>query len=213
MLTIDQIKNVSFSKARAGYDPEEVDEFINDVIEVIQVKDHEKSELIRKMDILAKKIEEYRENEDTVKNAFLTTQKMSDKIEKEANDKAEYIVKSAEDRAKEILAEAEKATDRAKQKYIAINNDSAKLKEDILNLYKKHLTIVNELPSSEDADKRIEEINKKYPSETKVVNKESNEISSSSKKDATQRNQVTIEDESSDSKFNQLQFGDNYDVE
>lgn len=213
MLTIDQIKNVSFSKARAGYDPEEVDEFINDVIEVIQVKDHEKSELIRKMDILAKKIEEYRENEDTVKNAFLTTQKMSDKIEKEANDKAEYIVKSAEDRAKEILAEAEKATDRAKQKYIAINNDSAKLKEDILNLYKKHLTIVNELPSSEDADKRIEEINKKYPSETKVVNKESNEISSSSKKDVTQRNQVTIEDESSDSKFNQLQFGDNYDVE
>lgn len=213
MLTIDQIKNVSFSKARAGYDPEEVDEFINDVIEVIQVKDHEKNELIRKMDILAKKIEEYRENEDTVKNAFLTTQKMSDKIEKEANDKAEYIVKSAEDRAKEILAEAEKATDRAKQKYIAINNDSAKLKEDILNLYKKHLTIVNELPSSEDADKRIEEINKKYPSETKAVNKESNEISSSSKKDATQRNQVTIEDESTDSKFNQLQFGDNYDVE
>ena len=93
MLTIDEIKEVSFRRAgKNGYNAADVDEFIDDVTETVEQLIAEKNDCIRKMDILASKIEQYREDEETVRNALLTSQKLNDKTIKEAQNKAEYIV-------------------------------------------------------------------------------------------------------------------------
>lgn len=213
MLTVDEIKNVTFSKARAGYNPEEVDDFINDVLDLLDEKDNERKTLIKKMDILAKKIEEYRANEDTVKNAFLTTQRTADTMVKEAKEKADIIVKSAENKAKDILAEAEKATERAKDKYQSIHSETAALKDEILSVYKKHLSIVNEMPSHEDVAAKREDLDKKYPNETFKPSTSFDVEDTKVVKETTERKAIADDETANDEKFNQLQFGDNYDVE
>ncbi len=222
MLTIDEIKNISFRKAGMhGYNADDVDEFIDDVVELIESNNAEKADLKRKLDILAKKIEQYREDEETVRNALLSSQKVADQSIREANDKATYIIKAAEKKSRSILTEAEMATERAKDRYEGIQADTAQLKKEIIALYKKHLSIVEEMPNDEDVQKSREELDAKYPLEhaDEVISSAQDDIEEMDEAEAkaapaeekTERKAVVIEPKNE--KFDSLKFGDNYDVE
>ena len=104
MLTIEEIKNISFRKATrsGGYRAEDVDAFIDEVIATFEQQKKEKTNLVHKIDRLATRLEEYKEDEETVRNALLTSQKMSDACIKEAKEKA---AKKATKKAKEEVAE------------------------------------------------------------------------------------------------------------
>lgn len=225
MLSIDEIKSVSFRKAgMGGYKPEDVDEFIDDVVDTLEKKDVEKKDILKKLDILASKIEKYRQDEETVRNALFTSQKIADTTKKEAEEKAAKIIADAEKKAKEILAEAEGATEKAKDKYEAIINESASLRESLIAVYQKHLNLIKDLPSKEDASSKRKALDEKYPEEKiETATKEEivekpvvEEISSSSKpivSEDTERKPVKHMSDDNNEKFNSLQFGDNYDVE
>ena len=166
MLTIDEIREVSFRRAgKNGYNAADVDEFIDDVTDTVEQLIAEKNDCMRKMDILASKIEQYREDEETVRNALLTSQKLSDTKIREAQDKADYLIKSAERKSRAILTEAEMATEREKDKFEALHAETAKLRSEIIALYKKHLAMVEEMPKEADVKAKREELDKKYPFE------------------------------------------------
>lgn len=220
MLTIDEIKNITFRKAgMGGYRPDDVDEFIDDVVATLEQMKAEKSDLLRKMDILATKIEEYRTDEETVRNALLSSQKVADASVKEAKDKAAYIIKAAEKKSRAILTEAEMATEREKDKYEAVLNESAKLRKEIISLYKKHLALLDEFPTEETAKERREELDKKYPFEpvediidADDINVEEDMVVAADKKPDV-KPIIEKKSEPKNDKFEQLEFGDNYDVE
>ena len=229
MLSIEEIKNVKFHKAGKGYDVDDVEAFIEDVISTIEQLQGEKNELVRKMGILAKKIEQYREDEETVRNALITSQKLSDNTIKEANNKASYIIKSAEKKSRAILTEAEMATEREKDKFEALHSETAKLRKEIIAMYKKHLTMVEEFPTEEDVKAKREELDEKYPFEPiENIIPESNDAADV-EEEMVQTTEPVIEEEISvdeptvrveikhehdnSGKFQGLKFGDNYDVE
>ena len=166
MLTIEEIKNIAFRKSgMGGYRPDDVDEFIDDVIATFEQMKAEKADLLRKMDILATKIEQYRTDEETVRNALLSSQKIADSSLKEAKDKATYIIKAAEKKSRKILTEAEMATEREKDKYEAVLNETAKLRKEMIAMYKKHLALLDEFPTDDDVKNKREELDEKYPFE------------------------------------------------
>lgn len=220
MLTIDEIREVTFKRAgRNGYMADDVDNFIDDVIATVEQKDAEKAELIRKMDILAKKIEQYREDEETVRNALLQSQKISDGAIKDAKNKATYIIKSAEKKSRSILTEAEMATEREKDKYEALHADAAQLRKEIIALYKKHLSMVEEMPSEEDVQKKRAELDEKYPFEPveEIINADDidveEEMVQAGSAPEVDEEDGTVRREVKNEKFEKLKFGDNYDVE
>ena len=221
MLTIDEIREISFRRAgKNGYNAADVDEFIDEVTATVEQLIAEKEDCVRKMDILAGKIEQYREDEETVRNALLTSQKLSDSTIKEAQSKAEYIVKSAEKKSRSILTEAEMATEREKDKFEALHADTAKLREEIIALYKKHLALVEELPKEEDVKAKRAELDKKYPFEPveemikveEVNDAEEAAQAAAPAEDEDVKVRADLKHERHD-KFDQLKFGDNYDVE
>ena len=67
MLTIDEIKNISFRKAtlNGGYRAEDVDSFIDEVIVSFEQLKKEKTNLVHKIDVLATRVEQYRADEET----------------------------------------------------------------------------------------------------------------------------------------------------
>lgn len=221
MLTIEEIKNIAFRKAGVGgYRPDDVDEFIDDVIATFEQMKAEKADLLRKMDILATKIEQYRKDEETVRNALLSSQKIADQAQKEAKDKATYIIKAAEKKSRNILTEAEMATEREKDKYEAVLNETAKLRREIISLYKKHLSLLEEFPTEEDAKAKREELDKNYPFEPveEIINSDDINV----EEEMIQATEVApiikpkfedVKPEPKNDKFDQLKFGDNYDVE
>lgn len=223
MLTIEEIKNIAFRKAgMGGYRPDDVDEFIDDVIETIEKMKAEKADLLKKMDILATKIEQYRDDEETVRNALLSSQKIADQALKEANDKAAYIIKSAEKKSKKILTEAQMATEREKDKYEAVLAETAKLRKEMISLYKKHLSLLDEFPNEDAVAQRRDKLDEKFPFEPvdEIINADEVEIdveeemvqAAEVKPNVKPKTEESNEEPKND-KFDQLKFGDNYDVE
>ncbi len=225
MLSIEEIKDVKFHKAgKNAYNVDDVEAFIEDVIATVEQLQAEKNELIRKLGILAKKIEQYRDDEETVRNALITSQKLSDNTLKEANNKASYIIKSAEKKSRSILTEAEMATEREKDKFEALHAETAKLRKELIALYKKHLSIVEELPTEEDVKAKRAELDEKYPFEPieNILPEMPVEIEEPAQtaepapdaKPAAEEPTVRVEVKHGNSdKFEGLKFGDNYDVE
>ena len=218
MLTIDEIKNIAFRKSgMGGYRPDDVDEFIDDVIATFEQMKAEKADLLRKMDILATKIEQYRTEEETVRNALLSSQKVSDQAHKEAKDKATYIIKAAEKKSRKILTEAEMATEREKDKYEAVLAETAKLRKEMIAMYKKHLSLLDEFPTEEYVKEKRDELDEKYPFEPveDIINSDDFDVEEEMVKATDVAPAAKAEEPKYEhnEKFDQLKFGDNYDVE
>ena len=230
MITIDEIKNVSFRKAgRQGYMAEDVDAFIDEVIVAFEQLKKEKTNLVHKIDVLATRVEQYRADEETVRNALLASQKVSDACIREAKEKASKIVREAETKAQQLLVDTNRMTATEKENYLLLQSDAVKLKGELIELYKKHIPTTAELEAAK------QELNEKYPTapvieekpqetvqpakpaaveekkadaETAAVSdKTVDEILSSTNAAANEKNT-----EKKAPKFGHLKFGDNYDV-
>lgn len=233
MLTIDEIKNVSFRKATlsGGYRAEDVDEFIDEVIASFEQLKKEKTNLVHKIDRLATRLEEYRADEETVRNALLTSQKMSDACIKEAREKAGRIIRDAEEKAQVLSVEANKMTAIEKENYLSLQADAVALRNELIELYKNHIKAIDELPTSVDLENTKKELDEKYPTEPtdEIEYAPAQEVQPEPQPQVMKEPQPTqvlpqqevreaaeVDDTKvavkRQSKFNHLKFGDNYDV-
>lgn len=107
MLTPDKIKNKEFhTTGKGSYRSEEVDDFMKEVHASYEKVFRENGEIIKKMSILANKVEEYKKDEDSLRQALLSAQKLADQITSEAKANAEKKLADAEANAESILNEA-----------------------------------------------------------------------------------------------------------
>lgn len=112
MLTPEQVKNHQFSASGRGtYRAAEVDDFFGIVSDSYEQVCRGNDELLKKIKLLAEKIEEYRADEDNIKAALVTAQRMADKIVKEARQKADDELKKATADAVNLISESEKTAE------------------------------------------------------------------------------------------------------
>ena len=96
MLTPQQIDQISFGRATfGGYDMEDVDEFLTPLTEDYVTLYKENALLKSKMRVLVGKLEEYRKNEASMKDAIVNAQKTCDKMVRDAEVKAAQMLSSA----------------------------------------------------------------------------------------------------------------------
>lgn len=108
-----EIINKKFEKAAFnGYKTEDVDEFLKEVSDEFAMLQKEKSELERKLEVLADKIREYREDEDALKDALLIAQKQGNAIVAESRASAEKLTKETDEAIEKKLAETKARVDR-----------------------------------------------------------------------------------------------------
>lgn len=113
MITPSQIREKNLSTVQnGGYDKDEVNELLADVVESYEAVYNENKELYRKMEILANKIEEYRSEEDSIKTALITAQKMADRITKDAKEKAEEKLTESAATAQQTVMDAKEKADK-----------------------------------------------------------------------------------------------------
>ncbi|MBR2100880.1 MAG: DivIVA domain-containing protein [Eubacterium sp.] len=106
MISANDLRNTKFSPEQNGYNVDEVNAALSEAAETIEGYINENKELYRKMELLAKKIEEYREEEDSIKSALITAQKMADKLEKESKETAAQLIDESNSTAEKTIAEA-----------------------------------------------------------------------------------------------------------
>ena len=107
MFTPQQIDQISFKKATfGGYDMEQVDEFLEPLTEDYVTLYKENALLKSKMRVLVGKLEEYRKNEASMKEAVVNAQKTCNKMVMEAEAKCAKMLQNASAAAAAPVAEA-----------------------------------------------------------------------------------------------------------
>ncbi len=101
------IRDKKFLEVMRGYKKEDVDEFLSEVASEFSKLRKANEELEKKLEVLADKIREYREDEDALKEALLGAQKQGRMVVDEAKEKAANIVMDAQNKSDEIIKEAE----------------------------------------------------------------------------------------------------------
>lgn len=138
MITPGQIRERKISTVEGGgYDRNEVNELLVDILESYEAVCAENKELYRKMEILANRIEEYREDEDSIKTALISAQKMANHLTQEAKDKAEKLLSESSASAQQTVQDAREKADRivgeAREYVSNLTKEKAKAADEIVS--------------------------------------------------------------------------------
>ena len=105
-LTPMDINNKEFKRVLRGYCPEEVDEFLDQIVEEYEILFKENTALKEKLENSNDKIEHYSKIENTIQNTLLLAQNTAEQAKANAQKEADVIIKSANDTAQRILDKA-----------------------------------------------------------------------------------------------------------
>ena len=107
MFTPQQIEKISFGRATfGGYDIQEVDALLGPLTEDYIALYKENALLKNKMKVLVAKLEEYRQNESSMKEAMENAQRTSDLMVREAEAKRTQMLSEAEAKCTQMLNDA-----------------------------------------------------------------------------------------------------------
>ncbi|MBQ9168017.1 MAG: DivIVA domain-containing protein [Oscillospiraceae bacterium] len=220
MFTPQQIDQISFGKATfGGYNMEDVDSFLEPLTEDYITLYKENALLKSKMRVLVGKLEEYRKNEASMKDAIVNAQKTCDMMVREAEAKCTQMLNDAN----------QAAAENAKNADALISAENDRVEEARQAAASKIDELENQLRSCIQALDRIKEANRPAAPQKKSVvfdydkdesrtDAVADEISSSLEALVGTTEDVAPKAEprhpvsdTTTSKFTNLQFGRNYD--
>lgn len=146
MYTPEEIRNIEFTKSLGGYRTSEVDPFIDKCADTVEALMQEKAELTKKLEVLADKLVEYRNEEDSIRTALLSAQRLGDTVVREANHKAGLILEDANIKAQKIADTARSSIQAEEAELERVKKEVAAFKNQMLNLYRDHLALLKLLP-------------------------------------------------------------------
>lgn len=172
MLTPNDIANKKFEKNAFGaYKPEDVDEFLEEVLASYKEAYAEKEAAEEKLEVLADKLEEYRSNEDSIRTVLIGAQKLGDNMVRDAKAKAEVILSEAKDQAGQLFSESETRLLKEKDTLFTLQKETTEFKKHLLAVYRQHLEQIGAMPeySTEKPEEPKEETIEEVPEETPVI--------------------------------------------
>lgn len=106
-MTVNDINQKEFTVVkRGGYDQEEVQRFMTQMVEQLQTAEAEKTSLIKKLEVLAHKIEEYKKDEQSIQAAVLGAQKLAQATISDAQQEAEKFLNDVRQKTEAMLKKA-----------------------------------------------------------------------------------------------------------
>ncbi|MDN5322294.1 MAG: cell division initiation protein [Clostridia bacterium] len=117
MLTPLDIHNKEFKRALRGYDADEVDEFLDEIIKDYEHLYKENLNLKDQIENFQENISRYRDLEDTLHKTMILAQQTAEEVKKNAEKEADLIVRNAKQKAEEIIAEAKERIIELKTEY------------------------------------------------------------------------------------------------
>lgn len=209
MLTPQEIDGITLDTAVfGGYDTKSVDAFLEPLIEDYSTLYKENALLKSKMRILVEKLEEYRANESSMKDAMVNAQKNCDKMVREAEEKCNHI------RAGEDSKAAEEAR-------AAAAAEAARLAQQNQQALEQLVQVQTQLNSCIQALEQVKSSSfggtTPFRAENDVADDVAAEIAANLRNlmgttdEPTSRMEPKLSNLDSTGKFSNLQFGRNYD--
>ena len=146
-----EIASKKFEKALGfGYRMDDVEEYLGLVAREMEDLMEEKEDLEKKLEVLADKLNEYREDEESLRTAILSAQKLGDSLIRESKNKADIIMRDATIKADTLVGNARRQIERENETLIRIQKEVALFKNRLIELYKQHIELITSLPGDDD---------------------------------------------------------------
>ena len=201
LLTADRIRHITFTPGRGNtYRDTDVDDFVDQCADTVQALTARIDELNQKMEVLADKLVEYRNEEDSIRSALLSAQRLGDSIVREAKQKAELMLDDARIKADKIKENARREIGDEELELKRVQKEVSDFKAKLLDVYRQHLSLIDLLPEVKEED---------VPAAAEV-----SLVDSLWKPDDafTPEEESELEDETPVSRFGELKFGKDYEV-
>ena len=147
-MTPADIQNKKFDKSMGGYRTDEVHQFMTQVADYVRTLEKENQETQKKMEVLADKLEQYREDEESLRAALIGAQRLGQSVVREAQQKAEAIVVQATKQAEALVSDAQRSIDREAMALKMIQKDVAGFKELVIRMYTEQLAKIKASPEA-----------------------------------------------------------------
>ncbi|MBB6449371.1 cell division initiation protein [Geomicrobium halophilum] len=145
-LTPTDIHNKQFSKTFRGYDEDEVNEFLDQVIKDYETTIREKDELFGKVNELEEKLDHFSNIEETLNKSIYVAQESAEDVKRSAQKESQLIIKEAEKNADRIINDA-----LAKSRKVALEIEELKKQASVYRMRFKML-IESQLEMLQDED-------------------------------------------------------------
>lgn len=137
LITVEELRNISFRRANfGGYKPEDVDTFIDDMLVSYEEIIEKNKKLKEKVEELQSRIEKFHEEDNSIRNIILNAQKIAENSLNEAKTKTTEMVNKAKEEVSAQFQISEK-----------LKIECSKLKKHVEEVYRKHMELINSIPS------------------------------------------------------------------
>lgn len=154
MLAPHELKGKTFSKSLKGYNPAEVDEYIEFLIESYSQAYRENNELEKKLQVVVTNLDEIKDEEESIRSTLLNAQKMADKIIQEANERSDIITGAVKERCDAVIAEFKEQLRAEKEEMWELRARIVDFKKQLFSQYRTHIEDVKSI-SVNDIDEIV----------------------------------------------------------
>lgn len=154
MLKPMDIHNKEFKKAMRGYDAEEVDEFLDEIIVDFEKLQRELDVLKTQLSNYSENMNSYREKEISLNNTLVSAQRFADQLVKDAETKAANIVAEAEAEAARIIGGTEAKYNKVLADYTMLATRYNDAKETLKEYFQNQIAMLDK----EEAGINTEEV-------------------------------------------------------
>lgn len=146
-LTPMDINNKEFKKGLRGYNSDEVDEFLDEIVDNYEELYKENANLKEKLNNANEKVEYYSKIESTIQNTLVLAQNAAEQAKSSAQKESDLILKNANETAKKVL-------DKAHSDVIQINDEYERVKQEFIKFRAKYRNFMNtQLETFDDLEK------------------------------------------------------------
>ena len=145
MLTAREVREVIFPRSMGNYRKDEVDDFLDRCADTIEELTNQNDENGRKMQVLAETIMDYRNQEDSIRSALISAQRMSESVISDARKQADDILEAARAEAAAMHDKALEQTAAEQEELQRVKQEVADFKAKLLSIYREHLTLIGVL--------------------------------------------------------------------
>ena len=139
-----------------GYDPEEVNKFLDKVIVQVEEmikngkeKDAKLTALVKENNRLQEKIEQYERMQESLKETLVMAQKTSEQVKLSAHQESEMIINDAKKNANRIVNEALLKAEKTEDEAIMLRRNIKIFKKRLRTLIESQLEMVDEIETIE----------------------------------------------------------------
>ena len=165
-LTARDIQNQQFSKRMRGYEPAEVELFLQSVAEEVERITLENGEMLEELGKLRSRVDELRKHERTLQETLISAQRMTEDMKARADHESELVVKEARIRADRMQREAQDTLTRLEADISRSKLDREVFERQLRSVVEQHLALLDMRREARTEPDNLRVLRKSVGSET-----------------------------------------------